>query len=422
MRSKISCRLLAVSLAAILIKPAFAETELNELIAYAVEQDAGKRQIIYQADAMQDMGVANSQWQDPQLKVGVGGLPVDSFSFDKDPMTNISVGLMQKFGRGDALDLQLKQSTEQADSMRQKASLRELEVANAITVLWIELFYQRKAQQTLEQNRVLFSDLEHYLGTNYGVGVNQAQDLIKAQLQVSVLDEKLQANQQLQQRIRAQLSEWLGDRALDMKVNRYPGWKPLTEYLATKPQSHYNALLTHPTVKMVDYLVASSETQVDIAHEAYKPQFGVEMMYGYRQANGMNGQPASDLVSFFLTMDIPLFTEKRQDKKLSSAQHLVGAAKSQRDLLLQQMNAKVDALLVNYHNLQERSNRYSHTLLKRAKERTQAVERGYQNNTSNLDEYIRAASEELNLALEQERLKADLQLTNSNLAFLLNKK
>jgi len=86
------------------------------------------------------------------------------------------------------------------------------------------------------------------------------------------------------------------------------------------------------------------------------------------------------------------------------------------------MNAKVDALLVNHHNLQERSNRYSHTLLKRAKERTQAVERGYQNNTSQLDEYIRAASEELNLALEQERLKADLQLTNSNLAFLLNKK
>lgn len=44
----------------------------------------------------------------PKLKVGFGGLPVDSFKFDEDAMTNISVGLMQQFERGDTLDLQGK--------------------------------------------------------------------------------------------------------------------------------------------------------------------------------------------------------------------------------------------------------------------------------------------------------------------------
>ncbi len=60
----------------------------------------------------------------------------------------------------------------------------------------------------------------------------------------------------------------------------------------------------------------------------------------------------------------------------------MGAAKSQRDLLLNQMNAKVNALLVEQDNLRQRLARYKNTLLNQAKARTQAVERGYQNNTA----------------------------------------
>ncbi|OXD95818.1 hypothetical protein CA163_39970, partial [Vibrio parahaemolyticus] len=72
------------------------------------------------------------------------------------------------------------------------------------------------------------------------------------------------------------------------------------------------------------------------------PQFGVEVMYAYRQANNMKGEPASDLVSAYLTMDIPLFTGNRQDRNLAAAQYQVGAARSQKDTLLTQMNAKVN--------------------------------------------------------------------------------
>jgi outer membrane protein TolC len=235
------------------------------------------------------------------------------------------------------------------------------------------------------------------------------------------MDEKLQANEQMQQRLRAQLSEWLGQQASTVTADSYPQWASLNTYLATAPSDNYQVLAVHPSVRMVDQLIESAKTGVDIANEAYLPQFGVEVMYGYRQANGMNGQPASDLVSAFLTLDLPLFTDKRQDKKLSSAQHQLGAAKSQRDLMLQQMNAKVAALLIDRNNIEQRLARYQGSLLRQAKEKTRAIERGYQNNTNQLDEYIRAASDELTIELEQARLNADLQLANSNLAYILNK-
>ena len=426
MHKRILPRVLGMALFAswapsLIANPGTANPELSSLIDWAITHDPGKQQLQYQADAMTDMGIASGQWMDPKLKVGVGGLPVDTFGFDDDPMTNVSVGLMQQFGRGDTLALKKQQSTQQADGLREKMGVRELDIKNAITTQWIELAYLQQAHQLLRQNRTLFTELEHFLGTNYGVGANQAQDIIQAQLQISRVDEKLQANEQIQQRLRAQLSEWLGQQASTVTADSYPQWTSLNTYLATAPSDNYQVLAVHPSVRMVDQLIESAETGVDIAHEAYQPQFGIEVMYGYRQANGMNGQPASDLVSAFLTLDIPLFTDKRQDKKLSSAQHQLGAAKSQRDLMLQQMNAKVAALLVDRSNIEQRLARYQGSLLRQAKEKTRTIERGYQNNTNQLDEYIRAASDELTIELEQARLNADLQLANSNLAYMLNK-
>ncbi|MGB5804376.1 MAG: TolC family protein, partial [Vibrio anguillarum] len=147
---------------------------------------------------------------------------------------------------------------------------------------------------------------------------------------------------------------------------------------------------------------------------------GVEVMYAYRQASSMQGGPAADMVSAYLTMDIPLFTGNRQDRNYAAAQYQVGAAKSQRDVLLAQMNAKVNALLVDKTNLEQRLARYQTTLLTQAKARTQAVERGYENNTSQFNDVVSAASDELALQLEQMRLMTDLNLTKSNLAYLLN--
>lgn len=172
-------------------------------------------------------------------------------------------------------------------------------------------------------------------------------------------------------------------------------------------------------VKMADVSISANKTQVEIAEQAYNPQFGVEVMYAYRQADNMMGEPASDLVSAYLTMDIPLFTGDRQDRNLAAAQYQVGAAQSQKDTLLTQMNAKVNTLLVDRGNLTQRLERYQSTLLPQAKARIQAVERGYQNNTAQFNDVISATTDELALQLEQQRLLTDLNIANSNLATLL---
>ncbi len=404
---------------------------LNTLIEIALNQDSNRKQYFAQSQAMRETGIASATLMDPKLKVGFGGLPVDSFQFDEDPMTNISVGLMQQFERGNTLDLQQKKASQQADGLALQVKARELTVANSMTQLWLELGYQQVAEGVMRENRRLLVELENYVQTNYSIGKSEAQDLLNAQLQVSKLDEKLQANQQVQRRLISQLSEWLGsdwlgDQAISsqgtLKATNQIDWSVLENKLATNIDStkHYQLLMEHPLVKITDATISSNQTQVELAEQAYTPQFGVEVMYAHRQANNMAGEPASDLVSAYLTVDIPLFTGNRQDKTLSAAQHQVGAAKSQKDTLLAQMNAQVNALLVDKANLTQRLERYQSSLLPQTSARIRAVERGYQNNTAQFNDVISATADELALKLEQQRLITDLNIVNSKLASLLS--
>ncbi|CAK3082696.1 Outer membrane protein TolC [Vibrio crassostreae] len=405
--------------------------QLNTLIEIALSQDSNRKQYFAQSQAMRETGIASATLMDPKLKVGFGGLPVDSFQFDEDPMTNISVGLIQQFERGNTLDLQQKKAGQQADGLALQVQARELTVANSMTQLWLELGYQQVAEGVMRENRRLLVELENYVQTNYSIGKSEAQDLLNAQLQVSKLDEKLQANQQVQRRLISQLSEWLGSdwlgsQVLDSKgvlnANNQIDWTSLESKLSTNRDStkHYQLLMDHPLVKITDATISSNQTQVELAEQAYTPQFGVEVMYAHRQANNMAGEPASDLVSAYLTVDIPLFTGNRQDKNLSAAQYQVGAAKSQKDTLLSQMNAQVNALLVDRSNLIQRLERYQTSLLPQTAARISAVERGYQNNTAQFNDVIAATADELALKLEQQRLITDLNIVNSKLASLVS--
>ncbi len=409
--------------------------QLKTLIEMALSHDASRKQYFSQSQAMRESGVASATLMDPKLKVGFGGLPVESFKFDEDPMTNISVGLMQQFERGSTLDLNRKKANQQANVVDHQVQVREYEIVNSMTQLWLELGYLQHAALLITETQSLMVEMEQYVKTNYSIGKSEAQDLLNTQLQVNKLDEKLQANQQMQQRVVAQLSEWLGDKWLGDKRfddNRYNSsslsqvsyeldWGLLDSRLKnnTSDTQFYALLNQHPMAQMADATISANRTQVEVAEQAFTPQFGVEVMYAYRQADNMMGEPASDLLSAYLTMDIPLFTDNRQDKNLTAAQYQVGASQYQKDALLAQMNAQVNVLMNDKTNLMERIERYQDRLIPQSQARIAAVERGYQNNTAQFGDVITAATDELALKIELTRLITDLNQTNSKLASLL---
>lgn len=399
---------------------------LEQLIQTALTTDLGRDQLLIKSQAMRETSIAAASLPDPKLKIGFSGLPTNSFAFNQDPMTTISIGASQQFGRGSTLPLQQQKIQQQADTILDQADVRALTVTQNMTQLWLELGYQQQLQQILRQNLTLMKQLVSSIRINYAIGKSPSQDLLQGQLQVSKIEEQLQANQQRQQTIMAQLSEWLGSRWLTQNTiidaTNTLHWQKLMQLMGqlSNPSERYQLLRHNPMVTAAETAISAQTTQIAISEQAYKPQFGVDLMYGARQASNMAGQPVADVVSAFVTMDLPLFTSNRQNRNRNAAKYQEQAAKLQRDLLLQQMNAKLDALLATRTQQQQRLNQYQTVLIKQAQERTKAVERGYKNGTSRFDDVINASRDELDLATAQARLTTDLSLTDNNLAYLLN--
>lgn len=401
--------------------------QLNHFIELALKGDTTRSKYAAQSQALRESGLANATLMDPKLKVGFGGLPVDSFTFDEDAMTNISIGIIQQFERGATLSLNQRKANQQADGVAFQIQVREREVANNISQLWLELGYLQYAESIIKEKQRLMLEMEQYAQTNYSIGKSEAQDLLNTQLQVHKLNEKLQFNQQMQNRTIAQLSEWLGAEWLnrhlvaDNQAGYQVDWSRLNALLEkqTSDTQYYALLNRHPMAKMADANISANRTQVEVAEQSYTPQFGIEVMYAYRQADDMAGDPASDLLSAYLTMDLPLFTDNRQDKNLASAQYQVVAAQYQKDALLAQMNAQVNVLMMDRMNLTERIERYQQRLLPQSQARIEASERGYQNNTAQFGDVITASIDKLLLQVELARLITDLNQTNSKLASLL---
>ncbi|MEZ9916674.1 TolC family protein [Vibrio breoganii] len=402
-----------------------ASNELNSLIEQALEADKNRMQYSAASLAIQEQGVASSTLSDPKLKFGVGNLPVDSFSFDEDPMTNISIGIMQQFERGSSQSLRQKKSNQQAEGTQFQIKARELDVAKAMTNLWLELGYLQFVETNLKQDLRLKKDLLGYIESNYALGNSDTQDLLQAELAISKLEDNIQANTQNQQRIIHQLSEWLGDdwlqRTSKLNASNHLDWPQVSQKLTRSTGlKHYPLLTSHPLVQMTEILIKTKQIDIEISEEAYAPQFGVEVMYAYRQADNMRGEPAPDMLSAFVTVDIPLFTGNRQDRVSNAAQHQLGASKLQRDLLLQQLNSQLNTLIVEKQNFEQRIERYDSLLLPRSKERVEAVTRGYESNTLPFEQMIQANSDDLAMQIEYQRLTTDLNRTLSNIAYLID--
>ncbi|MDA0147456.1 TolC family protein [Vibrio sp. LaRot3] len=398
---------------------------LEQIIQIALEQDGTKAQLTAQTEATLEAGLAKATLMDPTIKLGVGGLPTDSFRLDQDPMTNLSVGLMQKFDRGNTTELQSKMAGSQANISSSQIAFREREIITQVTQLWLELGYARTAEKLLHKQHKWLSQLVDNMQANYSLGLNESQDIIASQLKVSQLEQKIIASQQQQQALTAQLSEWLGyqwlNQSADLNASNQLAWQKLTASLsqASKPQVLQQRLLNHPMVLNVDASIEVAKTQVEIADQAYSPQFGVEVMYAHRQANNMKGEPAPDMVSAFITMDLPIFTDNKQDRAYAAAQHQVGAAKSMRDATLARLSAQLQSLMSQREHTLTRLARYKTTLVPQSKAQQQAVERGYQNNSATFSDIVTSSINQLSIELEQQRLITDLNLINNQLSGLL---
>ncbi len=394
---------------------------LSEAVDIAIAADpwlTGSR--LTQA-ALTDEATVAATLPDPRMTLMAGNFPVDSFDINQEPMTQVSVGISQMFPRGDTLALAQRKKQELALQHPLLREDRRARVTATVTQLWLDAYHAQESIRLIELDRGLFEHLVDASRATYATTAGRArqQDVIRAQLELTRLEDRMIALRQRQEAAQMRLSEWIGSRAGDQLAATLPAEAP-RESVATlgSDQERYERLRHHPSLLALERRIEATETDLDLARQKYRPEWGLSAQYGYRDRDLM-GRDRADLFSLGVTFDLPLFTANRQDKEVSAAARHAEAIRTEKQLLIRQLMAELETASVQLARLDERYALYRDRLLPQMAEQAEASLAAYNNDDGDFAEAIRARIAELNSSIEALAIAVKRQKTIARINYLL---
>lgn len=400
------------------------ELTLGAAVNQAITGDPWLSGSQYREQALISESAVAATLPDPKLNLMAGNFPVDTFDIQQEPMTQVGVGVSQMFPRGDSLELSSRQKRELADQESWLRLDRRAQVRRAVSTLWLEAYEAQESIQLIERDRSLFEHLVDAARASYASALGGARQhhIIRAQLELTRLDDRLTVLRQNLESAQRRLSEWIGSAAFE----------PLSGTLRT-PEDHvagieinasmsaealYRLIEGHPSLRALDQRIVASQTGVELAQQKYKPEWGLSLQYGYR-ADTPAGLDRADLFSVGVSFDMPLFTEQRQDQEVSAASSRTSALQVDKTVLSRRLVAELETVLVQLRRLAERHALYSEQLLPQMAEQAAASLAAYNSNDGDFAEAVRSRIAELNAKIEFLSLRVARHKTLTTLDYLI---
>ncbi len=360
------------------------------------------------ASALGDRAIADSQLADPQMTFRMLNFPTDSFRFGQEAMTQIQVGLRQAFPRGKTLSFTRERREAEARIERAKLRLQERDIALNARDVWLELYYWINGRQKVLESRQAVSELVEVATATFATGRQTSQDVLRAELELSILNDRVVDFERRIDIMRAELSRLVG---------KMPASRPLATFLPvlTVPSPRdvlRDKLSQHPAVTANDATIEVRQRNIDIANEQYKPGWSIDGNYGVR------GGDRADFATVGVAIDLPFFTGKRQDRNVSASKRERQAAVLDRDATLLELNKVLERTYADWRRLDERISLYEKVVIDRASETTDAALGAYRSGVSDFAELIRARLAELDAELTLLRLKVDRAQAQARLLYL----
>ena len=388
------------------------------------------------------MSTAVNTLPDPKMSVGLANLPTNGFDFSQEGMTQAKIGISQMFPRGDTLAIKSQQLKIQSQAYPYQRKDRQSQVAVTVGTLWLDMFRVQQSIALIERNRSLFEQLVDVAEASYSsaLGKTRQQDIVRAQLELTRLEDRLDQLAQQKSRYEGMLLQWLTNLSsvngtagnhtnlASFSVHEIKLTHTLPEIslrnheLVYSPTWHtpdelVSYLTKHPAVTAIEKKVSSTKTGIALAKQKYKPEWGFNASYGYRDDDPI-GNNRADFFSVGLTFDVPMFTENRQDKEVQSAIASTEAVKTEKILLLRQLLGAFKSAKARLLRLKERQQLYVSTLLPQTQDQAEASLTAYTNDDGDFSEVVRSRISALNAEIDQLTLNVEEQKIALELNYL----
>jgi outer membrane protein TolC len=231
------------------------------------------------------------------------GNPLPFTEVGKDPLSSIGLMWQQEFPYPGKLKLAGEIAEKEADAARANIDTVKWNKIADLKQAFYEYFQTNKSIQILTDSLNLLRRFEEIANSRYSVGAAIQQDVLRSQVEISILNQRITSKEQERATAVAEINRLI-NRSMDAPL---PPPAEITKTSFVKPlesvQAEFAAL--SPQIRSSEAMVAKEEKGVALSKKQYRPDFVTSVEYD-------NSPNFPDMWEIEFGLRIPIFYKSKQ--------------------------------------------------------------------------------------------------------------
>jgi len=295
---------------------------LDDVIREALEKNPEAQSALHTVKALQRRVPQVESLPDPMASVGWAGNLAPFSVMSGDPSSYRGLTVSEQFPYPGKLKLRGQIASKEADAAQADNDAIQRRVAAGVKIAYYAYFYYDRAIQTTNRNKDLLEKLSKIAEARYRVGKAMQQDVLRSQIEVSMLLEKLTMLEEQRATAQARINAFL----VRSPESPLPPAGDVGPATITHTLDELYALATQNDTAVLrnNKMVERGQLGIALAEREYRPDIGVSYMFQQRSANPyMNGVTVS--------VNIPVFYKTKQRQGVAEASEDLLSAEKMRD-------------------------------------------------------------------------------------------
>jgi outer membrane protein TolC len=330
----------------------------------------------------------------PETQLSVQQLSVGSprpfAGYSNSDFAYIGFGASQEIPYPGKRQLRASVANHEADSREAQTDSVRRSVVGNLKMIYFHLAYIQQTFGVLQRSDQLLNQVQEATEARYRVAQGNQQDVLKAQLQHTKILQEVAHHHQEEGLLEAQIKQVLGrpQESADIVAETLR----LRALPYTVAQLVQKAREQNPDLHSKQASIRQQETQVELAHKNFRPDFNVQYSYEHT---------ANQFRDYYMaTFGIRLPNRGRKKAELAEAQENQERARQELDAESQRVLSEVQQQYVRAKTSEERLKIYSDGLVPQSEANFQSALSAYQSNKQDFESLLSGFLDVLNLDLE----------------------
>src|SRR5712672_3015241 len=373
-----------------------ASTSLHELMQEAEQKNPQIATSFHAWQASRNIPKQVSALPETQLSVqqfSVGS-PRPFAGYSNSDFAYIGFGASQDIPYPGKRQLRADAARHEADSMEAQTDSVRRTVVGSLKMVYFRLAYIQQTLGVLQKSDALLTQIQEASEAHYRVGQGNQQDVLKAQLQHTKILQEIAHHHQEEGLLEAQIKQVLGRSQESADIVAETLMLRVLPYTAADLLQ--KAREQNPDVHSKQASIRQQETQVELAHKNFRPDFNVGYTYEHT---------ADKFRDYYMaTFGVRLPNRGRQSAALAEAVQNEERAKQELQAELDRGLSEVEQQYVLVRRSEDQLKIYTEGLIPQSEATFQAGLAAYQSNRQDFATLLSSFQDVLNSNLEYQRV------------------